>query len=98
MSGKEYVIPGQKLVEIEEALTHAFQHYIFLEEEASPQYCEGYRKDATVKLLQNHIAILDNKDDAMEMLGFDSTSYCSACLIQSLDWEEISSAYSELEQ
>ena len=53
--------------------------------------------DSTVKLLQNHIAILDNKDDAMEMLGFDSTSYCSASLIQSLDWAKISSAYSELE-
>lgn len=79
----------KEIENIESALSLSFEHYLFREKNASPDYPDGLCREITIDLLQNQMAQLKDKDMAMEMLGFDSTRYCANSLIGALDWDKI---------
>ena len=90
MGAGTYVFSNREINDLESKLKYSFQHFLFHEEQESPHYCDGYRRDCTILLLKELIRDLKNPVQAIETLGFDSTVYCSACLISALNWEKIS--------
>ena len=81
---------SKNLSNIEVVLREKFEEYLFLEEDASPHYPDGLRREITEELLQEFIRNASDKEDSMSLLGFDCTQYDRETLISKINWSYVS--------